>query len=249
MKNVVAYCRVSTDGQTKDDKFGLDAQREQITEYCKKNDMNIAQWFVDGGVSGVKEERPELDKILYGELSNPPIEAVVVAKNDRIAREIKLYFFYQQVLCRKNIQLISVVEDFGEMGAFKSILQAFVMFAAEQERQNIMKRTSGGRFIKAGKGGYSGGKAPFGYKAQNGKLVIDEQEADIVRKIFSLRGSHTTMKGICERLKELGLKSRNGKDFSISTIQSILGNENTYRGMYRYGRNGDWVKGQQEAIL
>lgn len=45
MKNVVAYIRVSTDGQTGEDKFGLDVQREQIEEYCRKNDMNIVRWF------------------------------------------------------------------------------------------------------------------------------------------------------------------------------------------------------------
>lgn len=41
MKNVVAYIRVSTDGQLGDDKFGLEAQREQIIDYCRRNDMNI----------------------------------------------------------------------------------------------------------------------------------------------------------------------------------------------------------------
>ena len=41
MKNVIAYIRVSTDGQCGEDKFGLDVQREQIIEYCAKNDMNI----------------------------------------------------------------------------------------------------------------------------------------------------------------------------------------------------------------
>ena len=41
MKNVIGYIRVSTDGQAKDDKFGLDVQRTQIEEYCKKNDMHF----------------------------------------------------------------------------------------------------------------------------------------------------------------------------------------------------------------
>ena len=37
MKRAVAYCRVSTDGQVGDDKFGIESQREQIKEYCRKN--------------------------------------------------------------------------------------------------------------------------------------------------------------------------------------------------------------------
>ena len=38
MKRAVAYCRVSTDGQVGEDKFGIESQREQIKEYCEKND-------------------------------------------------------------------------------------------------------------------------------------------------------------------------------------------------------------------
>jgi len=61
MKNVVAYCRVSTDGQTGEDKFGIESQKQQIMEYCQKNDMQISDWFIDEGVSGVKEDRPAFD--------------------------------------------------------------------------------------------------------------------------------------------------------------------------------------------
>lgn len=255
MKNVVAYCRVSTEGQAKDDKNGLEAQMESIREYCRKNDLNLLNSenpYVDvvSAVKGLTEgDRPMLDEIMYGSVKNPPVEAVIVAKSDRIARDIKLYFWIQGNLLKKNIQLISVVEDFGEWGAFQNILQAFVMFAAEQERTNIMKRTKGGRSVKATKGGYAGGNAPMGYKVENKALVVVEAEAAVVRRIFELRHNGVTMQGIIETLKSEGCKTRSGKDFVISTIQSILNNENTYRGLYKYGPSGAWVKGQHEAIL
>ena len=54
MKNVVAYVRVSTDGQVGDDKFGIDNQKAIIQSYCDKHDMNISEWYVDEGESGVK---------------------------------------------------------------------------------------------------------------------------------------------------------------------------------------------------
>lgn len=250
MKNVVAYCRVSTDVQAGDDRFGIDSQKEQIMSYCARNDMQISEWYIDEGESGAKESRPQLDELLYGEMSNPPVEAVVVAKNDRIAREIKLYFYYKQVLYKKGIELVSVTEDFGEMGAFSGILEAFVMFAAEQERINITKRTSGGRKIKAARGGYAGGRAPYGYSISDGGLVVNEGEAAVVRFIYSEKDSgNGTILGIIDTLKAAGHKSRNGKDFAISTVQGILNNENTYRGFYRYGKDGKWVAGQHEAIL
>ena len=187
MKKAVGYCRVSTDGQVGEDKFGIDSQKEQILEYAKRNDYEIIEWFIDEGVSGVKESRPAFDKIIYGDVSNPPYESVIVAKNDRIARDINIYFYYKMMLKKKNITLISISEDFGQFGVFSSILEAFTLCVAEMERENIMKRTALGRGIKAEKGGYAGGQAPYGYKVSDKKLVIVPEEAVAVRDIFKMR--------------------------------------------------------------
>lgn len=246
--NVIGYICVSTDGQIGEDKFGLDAQKQQISEYCKKNEMTVIRWAMDEGESGAKE-RPGFDEIIYGDVTNPPFEAVVVAKSDRVARDINIYYYYKMMLKKKNIKLISISEDFGQFGVFSSMLEAFTLCVAEMERENITKRTSGGRKLKANTGGYSGGRAPMGYRVENKKLVINEEEAEVVRQIYRLRAEGKTMQDIMEYLNENGYKTRGGKKFLISTIQSILNNERTYRGEYRYGKDGEWVKGQHEPIL
>ena len=248
MKNVVAYIRVSTDGQCADDKYGLDAQRKSIQEFCDKNEYNILKWFTDEGESGA-EERPGFDEIVYGEVSNPPYDAVIVAKSDRVARDINIYYYYKMLLTKKNVKLISIAEDFGQFGAFASILEAFTICVAELERANINKRTSGGRKIKAAHGGYSGGKAPMGYKVENKQLVINPDEAEVVKFIFERKFSGKTMLSTVDALNDAGYKTRNGKAFVISTVQSIWNNEPTYRGMYRYGKNSEWVQGVHEPIL
>lgn len=247
MKNVIGYLRVSTDGQCGEERFGLDVQRQSIEQYCIEHDMKIMEWVSDEGESGAKE-RPGFDEIIYGDISNPPCEAVVVAKTDRVARDIEIYYYYKMMLRKKNIELYSVAEDFGSMGAFKPFLESFTLCVATMERDNITKRTSSGRRMKAKTGGYSGGRTPMGYHASNGGLVIDENEATIVRRVFELRNSGMTMRGICDKLNEEGYTTRGGKAFVISTVQSILRNERTYRGEYKYG-DGEWVKGQHEPIL
>lgn len=249
MKNVVGYIRVSTDAQAGEDRFGITAQKEQILAYCQSHDMNLIEWFIDEGESGVKDNRPQLNRILFEDIENPPVEAVVVAKNDRIARDIKLYFYYKQLLAKKCIDLISVSEDFGELGAFSAILEAFAMFVAEQERNNITRRTSGGRAVKAAKGGYAGGRPPYGYRAEGGKLVIDEAEAEVVRLIFLLRKDGATYQDIVNRLSDNGARTRKGNVFAISTVQTVLNNEKLYQGYYKYGKSDEWVAGQHDAIL
>ena len=250
MENVVAYCRVSTDGQAQDDKFGIESQKEIIMNYCKAHDMQISEWYVDEGESGVKESRPALDELLFGEVKNPPVKAVIVAKSDRMARDIKLYFYYMMLLEKKDIHLISATEEVvNDDTGLGNVYRSLMMFVAEQERKNITRRTSGGRKVKAASGGYSGGRPPMGYKVDNGRLVIDEEEAKVVRYIFERKHSGKTMISTVDALNENGFKSRSGKKFVISTVQSIWNNEKVYRGWYRYGKDGEWVKGQQEPIL
>lgn len=248
MKNVVAYIRVSTDGQCGDDKFGLEVQREQIIEYCAKNDLNILKWFTDEGESGAKE-RPGFDEIVYGDVCNPPYEAVIVAKSDRVARDINVYYYYKMLLIKKEIKLISIAEDFGQFGVFASMLEAFTLCVAEMERENITKRTSSGRKVKAAKGGYSGGRPPYGYSPLNGKLVIVPEEADVVRYVISAKESGETFQRICDSLNAQGKTNRSGTKFSISTLQVIIDNKPLYQGMYRYGKDSEWIEGEHEPIL
>lgn len=244
---VIGYMRVSTDRQAAEDKYGLEAQRADIIAYCEKEKWEIIDWVVDRGESGA-HERPGFDEIIYGDVANPPVEKVVVGKSDRVARNIEVYYYYKMMLRKKDIELVSVAEDFGKMGAFANMLEGFTICVAEMERENINKRTSSGRKIKASKGGYSGGKAPFGYKPEKGELVIDENEARTVRRIFALRDEGLSYRKICDRLKEEGYKTRTGKDFVPGLLSLILNNEKTYRGFYRYG-GGEWVEGRQEPIL
>lgn len=246
--NVVGYTRVSTDGQVGDDKFGLEVQREQILAYCAQHDMKVVRWFTDEGESGAKL-RPGFDEIVYGEVSNPPYEAVVVAKSDRVARDINIYYYYKMMLLKKNMKLISVAEDFGQMGVFSTMLEAFTLCCAQMERENIMKRTSAGRKVKAAQGGYSGGRAPMGYRVENGTLVVNEAEAEIVRRVFELRDSGHPLLSIVDALNDEGYKTRKGKDFVLSTVQGIVNNRKTYQGYYRYGKGSEWVRGQQTPII
>lgn len=247
-KNVIGYIRVSTDGQVGEDKFGIDAQKEQIIYYCAKNDMVIDRWVIDEGESGAKE-RPGFDEIIYGEVGNPPYDAVVVAKSDRVARDINIYYYYKMMLKKKDMTLISISEDFGQFGVFANMLEAFTLCVAEMERENITKRTSGGRKVKASRGGYSGGRPPYGYAARNHGLEIIPEEAELVKFIISSKDAGKTYKWICDELNKRGKTNRSGTKFSVSTLQVIIENKPLYQGMYRYGKDGEWVKGEHEPIL
>ena len=249
-KRAYGYIRVSTKQQAGEDRYGADAQKQAIEDYAKRNGYTIIKWFNDE-ISGVKEDRPQLNGILYTDLAKRDgVEAVIAFKSDRIARDIKLYFYYLSLLDKKGIKLISVNEQFENVpDGVASLVRAIMMFVAEQERQNITMRTKSGRKIKAEFGGYSGGKPPYGYKAIDHKLVPNPKEAEMVCRVFSMRGANCTMQDIADTINDMGYRTRKGGYFVPSNIQRILDNRYTYMGYYKYGKNGEWVKGQHKPLF
>lgn len=235
--------RVSTKQQI--DKFGFPNQREMIIAYANQNGIEITDWFEEG-FTGYSEERPEMTKILQGAYD---VDYLIVAKADRFARNIEYYYALKLQLSRIGIELVSASEDFGQAGILKPAMEAFIASYAEIERLMINQRTSGGREIKRKCGGYCGGRSPYGYDSKNGELVINQAQAKVVRTIFEMRKSGMSYREMCNKLTELGCKNAHEGVFSPSTIKTILDNENTYKGLYRYGKETDWVKGQQEPIL
>lgn len=249
MKNAVGYIRVSTEAQGGEDRYGIAAQRKAIEAYAAEHEYDIVKWYCDE-VSGCCENPPELNKVLFGDdVENPPYEAVIAFKSDRIARDTKLYFYRLYLLEKKGVALISTLEEFDDRDGFANVYRAMMMFVAEQERKNITLRTSNGRRIKSGKGGYSGGSAPFGYDVKDGNLVINDDEAAIVRRIFEDRDNGESLDSIVYWLNHDNIQTRKGKGWHRSSVKYILDNRKTYEGYYRYGKDGEWVNGEHEPIL
>lgn len=248
MKQAIGYVRVSTEEQSADDKYGIEVQKQAILTHAVKTGYEIVMWLIDT-ISGAKDNRPELDKILYHPDQLPHHDAVIIFKNDRMARDTKLYFYYFYTLEKRNVALISTEEHFSEGDDFANIYRSLLMFVAEQERKNIALRTGKGRSLKAQCGGYSGGNKPYGYYAVDGVLMLNPKERPIVEITFREHDEkETSLADICDLLYDKGYRTRKGKRFQPSTIRGILANRKFYEGMYKYGDMG-WVQGVHTPIL
>lgn len=249
LKRAIGYIRVSTKQQDDEKRYGVEVQRKEILSYADQHGYAIVDWKIDK-ISGTAEDRPGLNEILYGDnVTNPPIEAVIIFKNDRLARDTKLYFYYLFTLEKRNIKLLATEEEFSEGNELANVYRALMQFVAEQERKNIALRTGKGRSIKAACGGYSGGRRPYGYKVENKRLVIDETERPIVEFVFAESDKGTPMLHIADLLNNKGYRTRKGTTFQATSVRSILNNRPLYEGMYKYGKDMKWVQGVHEPIL
>lgn len=246
----IGYVRVSTKEQGAEDKFGKVAQKQAIRDYAKVHGYEIVAWFEDVA-SGVSDERPEWNKVLVADdITNPPFEAVIVFKSDRVARDIQLYFYYSYLLRRKGVELIAVNDGFTEVpNEYKNIIKSFVVFSAEQERKNIALRTSHGRKIKAVNGGYAGGGIPYGYKVVKGRLEVDEYESSVVKNIFSMYEDNISQVKIAKYLNDNGITTKFGKSWTQPQVHYILNNRKLYQGFIKYGKDAHWVKGVHTPII
>jgi len=105
---------------------------------------------------------------------------------------------------------------------------------------------SGGRREKAKTGGFSSGPPQYGYISQDYKLVIDEDQAEVVRKIFFLRAQRWALQEIADKLNET-TTTRRGKAWQPKQVSRILEHRSLYRGRYAYAKTE--TKGLQKAIL
>jgi len=245
MKNVIGYVRVSTDGQVGDDKFGIPVQKEEITRYCEENDLNLLEWVIDDGYSGAKIDRPGLSYLLSGEITNPPIAAIVIAKTDRLARNTELYFFIKYNLVKTGVEVWNVQNDYSQFGAMGNVMESMIVAFAELERDMIKTRTSNGRKLKANNGGYAGGKPPIGYDIDKGNFVINKEEAETVRLILN---SETSLRVLAEYLNLNNIKTKSGAKWYAAQIGYIKNHRKLYEGMYKYG-DMDWREGTHDAII
>lgn len=248
IRKAIGYIRVSTKQQNEDDRYGVDVQKSAILKWADEHGYYVMDWMVDT-ISGTAADRPAMNEILYGDIVNPPVEAVIVFKNDRVARDTKLYFYYLYTLEKRNIKLLATEEEFTEGSELANVYRALMQFVAEQERRNIALRTGRGRNIKAACGGYSGGRCPYGYKVENKQLVVDPKERELVEYIFSQYDKGVPMLTIADEMYEKGWRTRKGTRFQATSVKSIIQNRPLYEGKYKYGKDMNWVQGVHEPIL
>lgn len=249
MKAAYGYVRVSTEGQAGEDAYGIDLQKSEIQKYATEHRYQIVEWFVDS-VSGTVESRPELDRFIedvYGD--HRKADTLICFKSDRIARDTKLYFYILYRIEKKGIRLICINEDFGTDNQFANLYRSMIMFVAEQERKNIVLRTSKGRDEKRKKGGYVGGMVPYGYvlNKETKELEVCIEEKWVVLYIFWRRSERMSYGKIAAELNRRGYRKRNGGEFNSMSIYSICQNTDFYAGYIE--SNGQKVRGKHPIVF
>lgn len=246
MKRACVYTRVSTAEQAAEG-YSIEEQERMCKAAIESKGWAYIGTYSDPGVTGRTMDRPGLQKMITA-INEKKIDAVVIYKLDRLSRKQRdTMTIIEDVLLKNDIALMSLNETLDTSTPWGRAMIGILSSFNQMESENIQMRTAMGRKAKVEKGGYAGGKPPIGYRVIDGELVINPEEAEIVRLVFELRKSGMTLVGIADELNNRGYKTKKGGAFLHSAIQTILANEETYKGHYKYGKSS--VDNQHEPIL
>ena len=184
MKQVALYLRVSTNQQD------YDRQKQELVAYCKRNRWHI-KYIFEEKESGRKDDRPEFKKLC--ELTKDEIQIVVVWEISRLSRRAYMIMKVADDFAQKGISIYSLkeniltLEDDGSWNPFAQFGLGVLATVAQTELNNIRERSLSGKKHKmlAGELDYTF-KPPYGYRKNKGKLVVDEDEAEQIKRMFEM---------------------------------------------------------------
>lgn len=240
-KKCYIYTRVSTSMQV--DGYSLDAQKEKLRKYAEYEDMTVSAEYSDEGFSGKNiQGRLAFQRMLADiESGKDGVDFVLVFKLSRFGRNAADVLNSLQLMQDYGVNLICVEDGIDSSKESGKLMISVLSAVAEIERENILVQTMEGRKQKAREGKWNGGFAPYGYKLENGELLIAEDEAEVIRTIYD-RYIHTNdgANGVANYLNGHGYTKKlrqNGTipGFSSNFVKAILDNP-VYMGKIAYGR-------------
>jgi site-specific DNA recombinase len=253
------YTRVSTEHGLDQEFNSLDAQYEAACAYIKS--QAHAGWtlvrsrYDDGGYSGGSTDRPDLQKLL-DDIRSRKIDVIVVYKVDRLTRSLADFAKLVELFDAHGVSFVSVTQQFNtttSMGRLTlNVLLSFAQFEREVTSERIRDKIAASKR----KGLWVGGNLPFGYEMKDGKIVIVEEEAELVRSIFRRYLELGSVNELLRELRERNVRTktrqlstgatRGGIPFGRGTLYYVLSNH-FYIGKVKY--MDEILPGEQPAIM
>lgn len=222
---LAAYCRVSSD--SKDQLNSFTSQIKYYTDYTKKNPQyELVEIYADKGLTGTDMKRRNEFNRLLDDCKKRKIDRVITKSASRFARNTQDFLVVIRML--KELGISVYFEEQG-IDTSKMNMEMFATFPgliAQQESENISQNMRWSYQRRMQSGDFNTQSAPYGYTLENGELIVNDSEADIVRRIFDMYISGIGKQRIANILNEEKVPLRyNSKKWYVSTIRYILNNE------------------------
>lgn len=237
------YIRVSTEEQAKEG-YSISAQRERLKAYCFAQDWQDFKIYVDEGVSAKNADRPQLKRLLQ-HIREGSVKTLLVYKLDRLTRSVGDLNAILNELKEYGAVFRSATEIFDTSSATGRLFIHIVGSMAQWESDNLGERVRVGQLEKA-RQGYWSAQAPYGFKKVDKKLVVVEEQKEVLLEMMDKIESGYSIRKLAKYLTDKGVKPIRGYQWHIATILDLMHNPVLY-GSMRWG--DEIIENTHEPII
>ena len=221
---VAAYCRVSTDSDAQLE--SLEAQKTHYENYItSRDDWEFAGLYYDEGITGTKKDkRPELLRLI-DDCKAGKIDFIVTKSISRFSRNTTDCLSLVRELLAQNIPIYFEKENINTGSMESELFLAILSSMAEGESVSISENSKWSIQKRFENGTFKCSYPPYGYDWDGEQMVINPEQAAVVKEIFadllSGKGTHA----IADDLNQRGVLSKRGGRWTATTIRGMLSNE------------------------
>ena len=223
------YARYSSDSQTEQ---SIEGQLRVCQEFAKNNDILIVDTYIDRAMTGTNDMRPDFQRMIK-DSNKRQWDHVLVYKLDRFSRNKYETTIHKHTLKENGIKVVSAMEnipDSPEGIILESLLEGMNQYYSAELSQKVHR----GLNESYRKGQYTGGPVIYGYDVVDKKNVINPEEAEIIREIFTKYSQGYTAVALAKDLKARGIRTKKGLYITDKKIYKILANTR-YNGKIMHG--------------
>ena len=254
--NVGIYCRLSNDDERDGESVSIENQRLLLSQYVKERGWNLTDVYIDDGYSGTNFQRPGVQRLI-ADAKAKRINVILVKDLSRFGRNYVEFGHYTDdvfpaIGCR-FIALNNGIDTGNADGS--NDMMGFLNLFNEFYSRDTSKKVRAVKKMGAESGKYMGAYVPFGYKRDpmnKSRLIIDEETAPIVRRIFAMRASGMAFRRIAVTLNQEGVlppgvhyyRNKGQEDprrvnhqWAETTVKALIRNE-VYIGNMVQGKHG-----------
>ena len=232
---VAYYARVSTEKE--EQLHSLDNQVTYFNEYIKSNkNWQFVNGYIDEGITGTSSKKRENFMQMIADGKNKKFDLILTKEVSRFSRDTIDSLLYTRKLLEYNVCVYFTSDNIITASNDGELRLTIMSSMAQDEVRKLSERTKFGFKRSIEKGRVLGTDNIWGYKKDNGKLVIDEEESKIVKEIFEVYANDEKigLKNLSFYLKDKGMLNRNGNPIHQNTLKKIIQNPK-YKGFYTGG--------------
>lgn len=204
--SVALYVRLSKEDENEGLSESINNQKSLLNEFVTKNRLSVYDTYVDDGWSGTSFERPDFQRMIK-DIEAKKVNMVITKDLSRLGRDyIMTGHYMERYFPEKRVRYISLLDgiDTGIESSANDITP-FRAIMNDMYAKDISKKIKSVKRDKQRKGEFIGGKPMYGYKmhpTEKNKIIIDEEAAPTVRRIFGLASEGMSCRQIAVKLNE-----------------------------------------------